>query len=90
MKKRYFNFIYKKIEMELDLSKHMWNLKFSTQSNDVQAFHILPKNEIWIKIIWKFYIKKSKYLTKFQLGLQVSWTIMSIYVGFFFFIWNYF
>jgi hypothetical protein len=66
-------------------SKHMWNLKFSTQFNDVQAFHILPKNEIWIKIIWKFYIKKSRYLTKFQLGLQVSWTIMSIYVGFFFF-----
>jgi hypothetical protein len=86
--KRYFNFIYKKIEMELDLSKHMWNLEFSTQSNDVQAFHFLPKNEIWIIIIWNFYMKNSRYLTIFQLGLQVSWTIMCIYVKkivFFFF-----
>jgi hypothetical protein len=76
----------------LQLSKHMWNLEFSTQFDDVQAFHILPKNEIWLKIIWTIYIKKPRYLTKFQLGLQVSWTIMCIYVENFviFCIWNYF
>jgi hypothetical protein len=74
-KKRYFNFISKKIEMELDLSKHMWNhmwnLKYSTQSNDVQEFHILPQNGIWIKLYKQFTLKSSKYLTNFQLGLQV-------------------
>jgi hypothetical protein len=71
MKKGYLNFNFLEFEMELDLSKHMWNLGFSTQgfstqSNDVQEFHILPKNDIWIKIIWTIYIKKFKIFNKFS------------------------
>jgi hypothetical protein len=66
MKTWYFNFIFLEFEMKLDLSKHMWNLRFSTQSNDVQEFHIWPKNEIWTKIIWTIYIKKVKIFNKFS------------------------
>jgi len=57
-----------------------------------KSFIFDPKMKFEQKLYEQFTLKRSKYLTNFQLGLQVSWTIMGIYVKKIttFYIWNYF